>query len=88
MNRKKKILKKNKFDYKIKIKKVDRQKINVTVDCPNSTKICLTCWRYSYIYIVLFGNLSPQTVTFISANQTLSFFKKHFLTIFTKYSTF
>ena len=43
MNRKKKILKKNKFDYKIKIKKVDRQKINVTVDCPNSTKICLTC---------------------------------------------
>ena len=44
MNRKRKInIKKNKFDYKIKIKKVDRQKINVIVDCPNSTKICLTC---------------------------------------------
>ena len=42
MNRKT-ILKKNKFDYKIKIKKVGRQKGNVIVDCPNSTKICLTC---------------------------------------------
>ena len=23
--------------------KVSRQKVNVTVDCPNSTKICLVC---------------------------------------------
>ena len=32
--------------------------------------------------------LTTQTVTFISASQTLSFFKKHFLTTFTKHSAF
>ena len=32
--------------------------------------------------------LTTQTVTFISASQTLSFFKKHFLIAFTKYLAF
>ena len=40
----------------------------------------------------LFGpkksRLTTQTVTFISASQILSFFKKHFLTTFTKHSAF
>ena len=65
-----------------------RQKINVTIDCPNSTKICLICWRCSYIYIVLFDNLSLKLLLLWVLSQTLSFFKKYFLTAFTNYSIF
>ena len=44
-------------------------------------------YKEFFICVVLFGNLHLKA-QLITIYQTLSFFKKHFLTTFTKYSTF
>ena len=43
---------------------------------------------YVYIYILSFLVIYHSNTTFISASQILNFFKKHFLTAFTKHSVF
>ena len=58
--------------------KVGRQKVNVTVDCPNSTKICLVCWRCSYLIITPLQ--SPMLDFLLSLLEHLTIdFSSHFI---------
>ena len=76
MNRK---IKKNKFGCKIKIKKVGRQKINVTVDYPNSTKIYLICGD-ALIYTLSFLVIYPSNCHFYKCQPNTQLFHYTLLT--------